>query len=247
VNLYRDAAGYLAVITFLSAACSPVVPPPDRVAEIDGRALSYGEFEEFLQHNSVAGTGVLASDVLSSLFDQFLDERLLACFAVDQLGLAEEIDSVSAAEALLEAQDEGVDEAAVANYYRQNETRFDLPERVYLRQLLFADQATAERARELWSGGAPYKSVVEGVVDAPSAHVGEEGEFSREQLPPVFADVLFALEDGEVSPVDAVATPPTEHLVGVVSCPHRRGCRRRRRCQSELPEPLERRRATCWR
>jgi len=92
-------------------------------------------------------------------------------------------------------------EAAVANYYRQNETRFDLPERVYLRQLLFADQATAERARELWSGGAPYKSVVEGVVDAPSAHVGEEGEFSREQLPPVFADVLFALEDGEVSPV----------------------------------------------
>jgi len=182
-------------------ACGSSVPPPDRVAEIDGQALSYQAFEEFLQRNSVAGAGGLGSDVLSSLLDQFLDERLLARLAVDRLGLAEKTDALAAAEALLAADSPALDAAAVASYYRQNLPRFDLPERVLLRQLLLTDRVTADRVRDLWSVGTPYESIAAELSDDPAAHVGEEGEFSRQELPPVFAEVLFDLQEGEVSEV----------------------------------------------
>jgi len=188
-------------MSLLVGACGSSVPPPDQVAELDGQALSYPAFETFLEHNAVAGAGVLGSDVLSSLLDQFLDEQLLVRLAVDRLGASEGIDSRRAAEALLEADSQGPDDASVASYYRQNLPRFDLPERVHLRQFLFTDRGTADRIRLLWSEGAPYNSVVEELANDPTAHVGEEGEFTRSGLPPVFAEALFTLEDGEVSEV----------------------------------------------
>ena len=193
--------GLLVVMSLWITACGSSVPPPDRVAEIDGQALSYQAFEEFLQRNSVAGAGGLGSDVLSSLLDQFLDERLLARLAVDRLGLAEKTDALAAAEALLAADSPALDAAAVASYYRQNLPRFDLPERVLLRQLLLTDRVTADRVRDLWSVGTPYESIAAELSDDPAAHVGEEGEFSRQELPPVFAEVLFDLQEGEVSEV----------------------------------------------
>jgi len=195
------AGGLLVVLSLLISACGSSVPQPDQVAELDGEAISYVAFEEFLQRNSVAGAGVLGSDILSSLLDRFLDEQLLARLAVDRLGLAEGIDASTAAQALLAADGWTIDEAAVASYYRQNLSRFDFPERVHLRQLLFADRVTAERIRELWSQGVPYRAIAEELASAPATHVGEEGEFSRQELPPAFAEILFVLADGEVSDV----------------------------------------------
>ena len=87
------------------------------------------------------------------------------------------------------------------DYYRQNRSRFDRPARVRLRQLLFADRQTAERTREFWLQGGPYESVVEEVSANPSAHVGEEGEFTHSSLPPIFAETLFGLQAGEISEV----------------------------------------------
>lgn len=197
----RLSAWILTLAALLMAACGPAVPPPDRVAEIDGEALSHATFESFLRRNAVEGSGALGSDVLSSLLDQFLDERLLSRLAVDRLGLTAEVDSQSAVRSLLEEGETGVSDEAVADYYRRHVEQFDQPARIYLRQILFSDRATAERIRRLWSQGQGYASVVTAVADDESAHIGEEGLFTREQLPPVFAEPLFDLSDGEVSQV----------------------------------------------
>lgn len=181
--------------------CGSPIPPPNRVAEIDDRAISYVAFETFLRSNSVEGAGVLGSDVLSSLLDQFLDEELLARLAFDSLGLSGEADAAMAIQSLLESAIEVPDEESVAEFYEQNLRQFDLPERLHLRQLLFTDRVTAEQVRDSWSQGLAYDGVIERLADDPAAHVGEEGAFSRRELPPVFADALFALGDGQISEV----------------------------------------------
>ena len=196
--------GFLMTISLLIAGCESSIPPPDRVAELEGRPFSYLTFEEYLQRNSIEGTGVLGSDVLSSLLDQFLDEQLLARLAIDRLGLPEEVDERSAVRALVETEIQTPDEASVARFYQHNLPQFDLPERVHLRQLLFAERSTAEQVRDSWSQGVSYASIIEGLAADPAAHVGEEGQFSRQELPSVFAEVLFSLADGEVSEVTPV-------------------------------------------
>ena len=67
--------------------CPEPAPPPDQLARLDGEALSYREFEDFLERNTTIGVAGLNSDTLSALFDQCLEERLLARLAQDELGL----------------------------------------------------------------------------------------------------------------------------------------------------------------
>lgn len=181
--------------------CGERVAPPDRVAEVDGEALSYQAFEEFLERNSVAGAGVLGSDVLSSLLDQFLDEQLLMRLASERLAAGQAVEPRSAARLLLEESQVVIDAEAVALFYRQNVSQFELLERLVLRQLLFAERPEADRIRDLWVQGEPYKTIVDQVANVPGAHVGEEGEFSREDLPPDFAQALFGLSEGDISEV----------------------------------------------
>ena len=189
------------VLAILVAGCNRSVAPADRVAEMNGEPIPYTDFEDFLVRNSVDGAGVLGSDVLSSLLDQFLDERLLCRLAEDRLGLLQITDGRAAVAALIPQEPVSPDRRAVTAYYRENRARFDLPERILMRQLLFTDRETAERTRSLWAAGALYQKVIDEIAAHPTAHVGEEGEFARASLPPAFADVLFDLDDGGVSEV----------------------------------------------
>lgn len=199
--VHRPIAAILFPLVLQVGACGSSVPPPDQVAELDGQPLSYLSFEEFLERNAVEGAGAMGSDVLSSLLDQFLDEQLLSRLATDRLGSPAGLDARSASQALLEFADEEPDDAALALYYRQNLDRFDRPERVHLRQLLFTDRETADRIQGLWAQGMPFSEIQQALAEDPMAHVGEEGEFTRQGLPSVLADVLFALAEGEVSEV----------------------------------------------
>jgi hypothetical protein len=185
----------------LVLGCDRSVAPADRVAEVNGEPIPYAAFEEFLARNSVSGLGVLGSDVLSSLLDQFLDERLLCRLAADRLGEVDVRDARSAAEALLGETVVQPDMGTVTAYYRRNRASFDLPERVYLRQLLFTERSVAERIRQRWASGAQYADILDEVAAVETAHAGEEGVFARTELPPAFADLLFGLADGTVSEV----------------------------------------------
>jgi hypothetical protein len=208
----------IAFCALLAAAChGPAPPPPDTVASLGGDEVRYAEFERYVARSiggsadEKAGGSGLGSDVLSELFDQFLDERLLARLAVDR-GLVTAGSSSSAdagaeprraVDALLAdglRQEPG--DAEVALYYRQNPAEFARPERVKLRQILTGARRTAEQARREIVGGKPFEEVARRLSGGPRADSGGyQGELARADLPPSFADLIFALRPGEVSPV----------------------------------------------
>ena len=178
-SVAQGLAGLSVLLIGLVLGCNQSVAPADRVAEVNGEPIAYAAFEEFLGHNSVSGLGVLGSDVLSSLLDQFLDERLLCRLAAERSGGVEVRDARAAAEALLGKTVEPPDMKTVTAYYQRNRASFDLPERIYLRQLLFTDRSVAERIRQRWASGSRYAEILDEVAAVETAHAGEEGVFAR--------------------------------------------------------------------
>jgi hypothetical protein len=205
-------AGTAAALLVLSlslalAGCQRARPPgPDVVAKIGDSEVRYAQFEAYLRRAVGAGggagegeEGVLASDVLSGLFDQFLDEELLARLAADRRQTRQTRQTV---EQLLESLAAEPAEAEIAAYYRAHRQEFARPERVRLRQILTDDRAAAERAVRELAAGADFAELARRVSRDPSAASGgEQGELARTDLPPVFAEVIFALSPGEVSRV----------------------------------------------
>ncbi len=68
----------------LGLACGPEPPAPDVAARLGDHDVHYSEFEAYLAQAAGDSDGVLGSDVLSQLFDQFLDERVLIRMAEDR-------------------------------------------------------------------------------------------------------------------------------------------------------------------
>jgi len=194
-------------VILLAAACQRAAPPPpDAAASIGDTEVRYAEFERYVTLNVGDPGGSLGSDVLSELFDQFLDERLLERLAADR-GLlkasAASGQGRQAIDALLDKdlrQEPG--EAEIARYYQEHRRDFARPERVRLRQILTADRHAAEEARREIAAGTPFEEVARRLSQGPRADGGGyQGELSRADLPPSFADLIFSLKPGEVSPV----------------------------------------------
>ncbi|PYQ68150.1 MAG: hypothetical protein DMF53_00640 [Acidobacteria bacterium] len=197
----------------LATACQRTAPPPpDAVARIGDAEVRYAEFERYVTLNVGEPGGVLGSDVLSELFDQFLDERLLERLAADRGLVRASASSLQggqrgqarqAIDALLEKdlrQEAG--DAEIARYYQAHRQDFARPERVRLRQILTADRKAAEEARRQIAAGTPFEEVSRRLSRGPRADGGGvQGELARGDLPPSFADLIFALKPGEVSPV----------------------------------------------
>lgn len=208
----------LAVVILAACDRRPPPPSPEVVAEIDGREVRYAEFEAYVEGALGDAGDSLGSDVLSQLFDQFLEERLLAMLAVDR-GLLPEDAAESrhlrrrAVDALLadaELSAGGVTAEAVEELYAAHPERFERPPRVRLRQILTEDRESAEAALAEIRAGADFAAVARRLsgeageaADASGAGFvgGSLGELSREDLPPAFADVILELEPGEVSEV----------------------------------------------
>jgi peptidyl-prolyl cis-trans isomerase C len=195
------------VLLSLALACRPSKPPaPDVVARIGETEVRYSEFETYLARTAGDGETVLASAVLSQIFDQFLDEELLVRLAADR-GLTTGSGPPSAGarrralDALLSAElATPPSDAEIAAYYEAHRDEFARPERVRLRQILTEDRATAERALRELAAGADFAQLADRLSRDPAAHTGgDQGELSRQDLPPAFADIIFALKPGEVS------------------------------------------------
>ncbi len=187
-----------------AAACQRAAPvSPDAVARLGESEVRYAEFERYVARN-VGDTGTaLGSDVLSELLDQFLDERLLARLAADRRLVPPSAAPRQATDALLTAdlrREAGAGE--VAHYYAAHPQEFMRPEQVRLRQILTQDRAAAEAARREIVAGAPFEEVARRLSSGPRADSGGyQGELARGDLPPSFADLIFSLKPGEVSPV----------------------------------------------
>lgn len=201
--------------TLALLSCQQSLPSPDVIAEIDGREYLYDDFKSFLDESAFDPDTVLDSKVLSALLDQMLDERLLRRLAMDTLPEDLSIGGREAAELLVaESLGGSIREAEIAQYYRLHRERFERPERVYLRQVLLTNQVAASDLRQLWAWGASYDQIVERVEEIPDAFVGQEGEFTREDLPGSFANLLFSLDVGTIS--DVLNTDYGFHVIQVV-------------------------------
>ncbi|HEV7507252.1 MAG TPA: peptidylprolyl isomerase [Thermoanaerobaculia bacterium] len=195
----------LAVLPLTGCRHQPPPPAPDAAARIGGEDVRYGDFEAYLKRTVNDTDGVLGSDVLSQLFDQFLEERLLVRLAIDRKVAREARNAAgqrAAIEALLASRQprEPASGEDVARYYAAHRQDFARPERVRLRQILTQDRATAERALKEIGGGTEFAEVARRLSHDPGAAAGGyQGELSREDLPPSFAEVIFGLKTGEVS------------------------------------------------
>jgi peptidyl-prolyl cis-trans isomerase C len=199
-------------VILLTAACQRAAPvSPDAVASLGGSEVRYAEFERYVARNAGDAGTALGSDVLSELLDQFLDERLLARLAADRGLVPPSAAPRTATDALLTADlrgEAGTGDVArdvardVAQYYETHPQEFTHPERVRLRQILTQDRAAAEAARREIVAGAPFAEVARRLSSGPRADSGGyQGELARGDLPPSFAELIFSLKPGEVSPV----------------------------------------------
>lgn len=199
-------AGTLGIgVALLVMACErPAPPAPDVVARIGDAEVRYSEFEDHLATAVGDSGGTLEGSVLSGLFDQYLDERLLARLAVDR-GIATGASGAAARRRAIDALlQEGLSEeppaAEIARYYQAHRQEFARPERVRVRQILTEDRPTADKALREIAAGQPFEEVARRLSKDPSAASGGyQGELSRAELPPAFAGTIFALRAGEVS------------------------------------------------
>lgn len=213
----------LAVLAVAACREAPAVAP-ERVATIASEEVRWEEFEGYLERHLGESGASLGSDVLSELFDQYLSERLLVRLAVERGLVAAR--SAGGAELPRRAVDRllaaaGRDEREptakeVAAFYAGHRQDFERPERVRLRQILLDDRSAAEQALAEVRGGASFEEVGARLASDPAvaADAGYQGELSRDDVPPAFADAIFSLAPGEVSEV--VAAEYGFHLFQVV-------------------------------
>jgi hypothetical protein len=196
--------------------CGVSTPPPspEVVAEIESEAVRYADFETYVAQALGESGSSLSSDVLSRLFDQFLEERLLVLLAAERGLLPEDaaegrfgrrraLDLLLADEARREDAGRVPADDEVAAWYAAHRDEFQRPERVRLRQILVENREQAEELRRRIVAGADFSTVAAAAAADPdvAATVGFQGELSRQDLPPAFAEVIFDLEPGVVSEV----------------------------------------------
>ncbi len=195
------ASGWLLTTGLGLSGCASESPlAGDVVGTVAGEALLYGTFEATLQDDPEFTGPALDSVVLSSLFDQFLDQSLLLQLAAER-GLAELGDPRQQIEELL-AQTPGLvpDDATVAAAYEAHPEDFQRPERVRLSQILVADRELAQTAVQALAEGEDFVSVAARLSEAPNAHQGgDQGWLAAEDLPPAFVETIFRLQPGETS------------------------------------------------
>lgn len=188
-----------------AAGCGAEPQSPDVLAVVAGEEVDYSVFSAYVEAETESSITALESEVLSRLLDQYLTERLLVRVAVDR-GLVEPgTGHRQALTALLDAAPVAeTPRAELLARYRSEQEGLTLPERVRVAQILTETRREAEEALAALEAGADFGEVARRHSSDPSApYGGSQGALAREDLPEELADVIFALEPGEVSGIVA--------------------------------------------
>ena len=187
------------LLTALLLACVGSLPE-GVVVRIGGEKKSYEDFDRYVGSVLDVDGSRSSSQVLSRLFERFVDDELLLRWARDR-GFADETATAhEAAAAVLEASPPEISSTDVERYYGEHRSDYQRPVRARLRQILVEDRASAESALAELEAGVDFGEVARIRSIGPSAPDGGlQGELSREDLPGALADVVFALEEGEWS------------------------------------------------
>lgn len=196
VREWRCSAWLLAALLL---ACAGSLPE-GVVVRIGGEEKSYEDFDRYVGSVLNVDGSRSSSQVLSRLFERFVDDELLLRWARDR-GFADEAATAHAAAAsVLEASPPEISSADVERYYAEHRSDYQRPVRARLRQILVEDRASAESALAELEAGVDFGEVAGIRSIGPSAPDGGlQGELSREDLPGALAEVVFALEEGEWS------------------------------------------------
>ena len=205
-TLARDravaAVGVLSIALAGAVGCAPSsTPPADVIASVGQEQIRYETFEVYLRDNVGEMSPQLSTRVLSGLLDQFLTERLILLLAKDHDLVTPGSRPREALEALLEAAGPArFSEEEIRAVYEEERERFLRRERVRLRQILTEDREGAREAlTELQRGRAFDEVARTHSVDPRGLAGGEQGVFSRDELPPTFADTVFELAPRDIS------------------------------------------------
>jgi hypothetical protein len=173
------------------------------VARIDGERVLFLDFESFVRAQAGTEWMELEEDVLRALFQQFLDDHLLARLARDEGLAAADADRATALAALRRGLEVApIDPEELRQYLESHPEELRRPERLVLGQLLLPDRELAQEAWRAIRARGDFAAVAEEMAERPGVVYGGYSEdVSRQDLPPAFRDVLFALAPGEVSGV----------------------------------------------
>ena len=206
----------LPVLVLICACRQPPAISADMAVRIDGEGLHYGDFESFLRHDVDRTDSPLESEVLSQLFDQFLEAQLLIRLAIER-GLVEpDVDQRQAVEFLLRDDSQPIRPMAeIEAYYEAHEDDYRHPEEVHLRQILVHERAEAEQAKKAIDDGESFAEVAARFSQEPRASLGgDQGRLARGDLPASYVAAIFDLDPGEVT--DIIAADYGFHLFQVV-------------------------------
>lgn len=202
------------LLTVLGCGGEPPVPP-GVVMTMQGEELRYEMFASYVADTVGDGETALASDVLSGLFDQFVDEILLRRWAEEERLGAAEPGADALAELLSAVPTREPTAAEVERHFVQHRQSFGLPERVRLRQILVDDLDAARRARAELRAGQPFAAVADRYArHAYTPPGGDQGLLARQDLPPAFEEIVFSMGVGERS--DIIATDYGFYIFEVV-------------------------------
>jgi PPIC-type PPIASE domain len=174
----------------------------DVALSIDGELIRYAAFEEYLRNNLDRQEWNLDNLTLGVLFDQFLDAQLLVRLAVERGLSAPDAGERLAVDRLLREAERKVEPTDLIRYYQENAAEFVRAERVRLRLISVDERKKAEDALAALRSGDDFNQVAARFSQDPRAHLGgDQGLMGRDDLPPKFAEVVFALAPGEVSEI----------------------------------------------
>ena len=230
----RAATSLLLILVFASACKRKPATPPDVVARVNERLLTLGDFKRYLDRNAGTELAQLTPEVASAMLDQFVEEIIVSEYAAGH-GIEVPADRIAAAvrneagATVIEKRDEMRREKLLADlaaevgepsdvqvrtYYDQHQGEFRSEEEVRVRQILVHDEALANDILQKLKGGASFADLSTEHSRAPNAKRGGEiGFVSRGELPKMFEDQIFALEEGQVSEV--IRTDSSFHIFKV--------------------------------
>ena len=196
-------------------------PDGDRIVLRLG-VISYAaaDFSRYVRETVGGAVQELDAAALSNLFDRYVDDKILLVAAVEHgvaLSTEEEkasllssdsgplVDKLRVEKYIRElSRDMAVGDDEVRTYYDGQPGEFSLPERVQVSQILVP---TEHEAVEIWekarfSDEEGFRALARAQSVGPEASEGGEmGVFQRGQLPADMEASVFAMTDGEVSPV----------------------------------------------
>jgi parvulin-like peptidyl-prolyl isomerase len=217
----RRSLGFLGMALAPLLACRDAGGPDPVILALDDQIVRRSEFERHVAGLEAQGGERLSAEVLPSVLDTYLEERVLVLRArarglvTSGASPAEEQQAVQrllASEVLGDLQ---VSRTEVIAYYERHPEEFEVQETVSLRQILVANENEARDVlRRLHKDPRGFEALARSLSKGPEGPAGGVmGVFSPGQLPPDLEAPAFALPAGGMSGV--VRTPLGYHILRV--------------------------------